>query len=264
MVSPYEKLFSKKSKRSELRTWGCLCQVRIPPESRQRKEKLAQRARMCLLLGFSMNTKGYKLLDLVTRQVTTDRREHVHFYEGYTAEGGYVRKLLENTFMAMAHELPSAVPIAQIKTDIESYLPMELRPTRDEPNVIRLQSETSLAMSGPTASIQNHSSTSRNDIPLPIQPNNRGKRRKTSKRDDDADYVDPGVSAPSSPSSLKRPRRARKPSVRLRDYVVSAVCHDAQDVVVPTTFKQAKASKEWPQWQAAMRDELRSLREHET
>jgi hypothetical protein len=45
---------------------------------------------------------------------------------------------------------------------------------------------------------------------------------------------------------------------------VSAVCHGAQDVVVPTTFKQAKASKEWPQWQAAMRDELRSLREHET
>ncbi|KAG6618783.1 Integrase, catalytic core protein [Phytophthora cinnamomi] len=69
LVSSHEKLYRVPPDLSVLRTWGCLSWVRIPPESRQRKEKLKLRARLSLLLGYSDSTKGYKFLGLTTCQV---------------------------------------------------------------------------------------------------------------------------------------------------------------------------------------------------
>ncbi|KAE9016164.1 hypothetical protein PR001_g7958 [Phytophthora rubi] len=59
------------------------------------------------------------------------------------------------------------------------------------------------------------------------------------------------------------PKRQRKPSVRLRDYVVNSV-HVHEEVVVPTTYKQARASRQWKKWREAMLEELASLKVHGT
>ncbi|OWY90747.1 polyprotein, partial [Phytophthora megakarya] len=86
LVSPHQRLWKEEPMLDDLRTWGCLAHVRIPPESRQKKEKLSPRARLCLLLGYGVSTPGYKFIDLVTAQVVTwkkcaiSRRVHVRWH----------------------------------------------------------------------------------------------------------------------------------------------------------------------------------------
>lgn len=55
------------------------------------------------------------------------------------------------------------------------------------------------------------------------------------------------------------PRRTRKLPARLRDFVVHNVAVATADVVIPTTYNQAKKSPYWPQWEAAMKSELDSF-----
>ncbi|OWZ14452.1 hypothetical protein PHMEG_00012076 [Phytophthora megakarya] len=62
--TPYEKLYGKKPDLGILRTWGYLVQDRIAPESRRDRDKLDSRTDMCILLGYSHNTIGVKLLSL--------------------------------------------------------------------------------------------------------------------------------------------------------------------------------------------------------
>jgi transposase InsO family protein len=38
LVSPHQKFFKCKPRLEDLRTWGCVAHVRVPPESRQRKD----------------------------------------------------------------------------------------------------------------------------------------------------------------------------------------------------------------------------------
>ncbi|POM66732.1 Transposon Polyprotein integrase [Phytophthora palmivora] len=71
LTSPRRRLFRDEPMLDDLRVWGCIAHVRVPPESRQRKEKLEPRARISLLLGYSLTTPGYKFLDLKTAQVVT-------------------------------------------------------------------------------------------------------------------------------------------------------------------------------------------------
>ncbi|POM66731.1 Gag-pol Polyprotein [Phytophthora palmivora] len=71
------------------------------------------------------------------------------------------------------------------------------------------------------------------------------------------------VQTPPVDPCLKRPRRAQKPNVRLSDYVVGNVM-STMDVKIPTTYKQARSSEQWPQWRAAMLAELASLKGHKT
>ncbi|GMF24208.1 unnamed protein product [Phytophthora fragariaefolia] len=103
MQSPHERLYGAAPDLSVLRTWGCLAWDYIPPESRRRKEKLKPRARLSLLLGYSSYTKGYKFLDLLTCQVVTAQGGNAHFHEDFTAEGDYVKHLLENNYLDCMH-----------------------------------------------------------------------------------------------------------------------------------------------------------------
>ncbi|GMF49057.1 unnamed protein product [Phytophthora fragariaefolia] len=123
LVSPHQKLFKTEPNLDDLRTWGCIAHVRVPPESRQKKEKLEPRARLCLLLGYSDNTIGYKFLDLMTAQVVTARGGNVTFHEEYMTDGTYVRHLMQNAFADGDHKLPETVPVARIKTSMDTYLP---------------------------------------------------------------------------------------------------------------------------------------------
>lgn len=50
-------------------------------------EKLEPTASMCLLLGYSDSSKGYKFTDLVAFQVTSAQDGNVRFHEELTADG---------------------------------------------------------------------------------------------------------------------------------------------------------------------------------
>jgi hypothetical protein len=51
---------------------------------------------------------------------------------------------------------------------------------------------------------------------------------------------------------LKRPRRTQRPNVQVSDYVVGNVM-TTMDVPIPTTYKQARARAQWPQWRVDIR-----------
>ncbi|KAE9268949.1 hypothetical protein PF008_g30991 [Phytophthora fragariae] len=71
LTSPRRRLFREEPQLEDMRVWGCIAHVRIPPESRPRKDKMEPRARLALLLGYSLTTPGYKFMDLKTAQVIT-------------------------------------------------------------------------------------------------------------------------------------------------------------------------------------------------
>jgi hypothetical protein len=83
---------------------------------------LEPRARLSLLLSYSEETLGYKFVDLKTAQVVTAQRGNVTFHEEYTTDGTYVQHLMENAFQDGDHELPETVPVARIKTSMDTYL----------------------------------------------------------------------------------------------------------------------------------------------
>jgi hypothetical protein len=78
---------------------------------------------VCLLLGYSESTKGYKFLDLTTSGVVTAQSGNVRFHEEFSVDDIYMQHLLENAFLDGDHELPETAPVAHIKTSMETYLP---------------------------------------------------------------------------------------------------------------------------------------------
>ena len=70
--SPYEKWWQTdiplKRRVDGLRVWGCKCFAYVPKSIRR---KLDDKARVCVFLGYSLQTRGYILMDLDDRRVFT-------------------------------------------------------------------------------------------------------------------------------------------------------------------------------------------------
>ncbi|GMF22803.1 unnamed protein product [Phytophthora fragariaefolia] len=286
LVSPHQKMFKTEPNLDDLRIWGCIAHMRVPPESRQKKEKLEPRARLCLLLGYSNNTIGYKFMDLMTAQVVTARGGNVTFHEEYTTDGTYVRHLMQNAFADGDHKLLETVPVARIKTSMDTYLPdrtvasasaakqldivslednhgehvqrsEDCQRDADSPVCNRVESQPDAASSA--------------DLRVPVKVTESVVKawthRKRSRRNkpEAVEKKTSGFETASPPTEpyLKRPRRKQTVNVRLSDYVVDHV-QATTDVQIPTTYKQARASKFWPQWRTAMLAELQFLKDHKT
>ncbi|KAL0397063.1 UNVERIFIED_CONTAM: Retrovirus-related Pol polyprotein from transposon TNT 1-94 [Sesamum calycinum] len=75
--TPYEKLYGKDPQYIHLRTFGSLCYA---TDLTPHKSKFHSRALRCILIGYAMHQKAYKLFDLDNQTVLFSR--DVHFYEG--------------------------------------------------------------------------------------------------------------------------------------------------------------------------------------
>ncbi|WVZ81301.1 LOW QUALITY PROTEIN: hypothetical protein U9M48_028692 [Paspalum notatum var. saurae] len=73
---PYQVLFGQESDYSHLKVFGCLC---YPNLSSTMAHKLAPQSAPCVFLGYPLEHKGYRCLDLKTRKIITSR--HVIFDE---------------------------------------------------------------------------------------------------------------------------------------------------------------------------------------
>lgn len=65
-LSPYEILFQKKPDYSQLKVFGCLCYATVVPKS---ADKFEPRSIKWVFLGYPYAKKGYKVLNLNTKQV---------------------------------------------------------------------------------------------------------------------------------------------------------------------------------------------------
>jgi len=61
---PFTKLFQKPASYDQLRVFGCLCYPNLLPVT---SHKLAARSTACVFLGYPTNHKGYRCLDLISR-----------------------------------------------------------------------------------------------------------------------------------------------------------------------------------------------------
>ncbi|KAE9306608.1 hypothetical protein PR003_g21197 [Phytophthora rubi] len=236
LVSPHQRLFDDAPTLDDMRVWGYIAHVRVPPESRTRKDKLETRARLSLLLGCSATTPGYKFIDLQTAQVATAQRIN----------------------------LPENVPVARVKTGMESYLPtrdsaspagveelIEATPSdgvQDE-SVSSSSGSPAKSSSPPSSGSAEHQPGIAAPVVVPETPpsvskatkkRRKGRARKQAEAEKETSGFD--IQPPPMEPCLKRPRRTQRPSVRLKDYVVGNVM-TITDILIPTTYKQARASK---------------------
>ncbi|CAL9244028.1 unnamed protein product, partial [Arabidopsis halleri] len=73
---PYSRLFNKPASYQHLRAFGCLCYPNLLPTT---PHKLAPRSTPCVFLGYPLDHRGYRCLDLSTKRVILSR--HVVFHE---------------------------------------------------------------------------------------------------------------------------------------------------------------------------------------
>ncbi|KAE9043497.1 hypothetical protein PR003_g1564 [Phytophthora rubi] len=99
-------------------------------------------------------------------------------------------------------------------------------------------------------------------------PTKRRRRKRKDWRSPDKQTTGFEIQPPPVEPCTKQPRRVQKPNVRLSDYWVGSVMVVAMmanaDIEIPNSYKQARASKYWPQWRAATLAELASLKKHKT
>ena len=69
-VTPEEKFSSRKPDLSHFKVFGCIAYVHVPDELRT---KLDPKAEKCVFIGYSLEQKGYKCYNPVTRQVRVSR-----------------------------------------------------------------------------------------------------------------------------------------------------------------------------------------------
>ena len=69
-VTPKEKFSSRKPDLSHLKVFGCIAYVHVPDEL---QTKLDPKAEKCVFIGYSLEQKGYKCYNPVTRQVRVSR-----------------------------------------------------------------------------------------------------------------------------------------------------------------------------------------------
>ncbi|KAE9282617.1 hypothetical protein PR003_g27360 [Phytophthora rubi] len=204
-------------------------------------------------------------MDLVTAQVVTARGGNVTFHEEYTADGTYVQHLMLNAFADGDHKLPETVPVARIKTSTFLIGLLLLPAQRSNLTSCRrwdcLQNtvESQPAAASP-ADLQDPAKAP-DGLSKAGAPRKRSRRKKPTAVEKETSGF--AIEAPLTEPCLKRPRRKQKANVRLSDYVVGHV-QATTDMQIPTTYKQARASKFWPQWRAAMLAELQPLKDHMT
>ena len=69
-ITPHEKFFGKKPDLSHVRIFGSIAYVHIPDATRQ---KLDPKSEKCILVGYSLEQKGYKCYNPITRKARTSR-----------------------------------------------------------------------------------------------------------------------------------------------------------------------------------------------
>ena len=291
--TPHEMFYGKVPNVQHLRTWGCVVFVTIPPLQKKRKEKLADRSTVGVLLGYSKTTApiSYIILDAVYGTTHTAKGGNLKFKEQYTIEASYMKQVLKNAYGDEYAELPSEPPFVRMRESM-AQLADTAETTPLEKNVT-VQSGTS-------------KKTSKKTLDDPQQVRMDAPSQKRERREESVGVAKPMKYTPHSKSTAhlpaeaegsSRPRRKRKIPAKLSDYqvhyltkaqfkrkirglkaAVNAVTLQgkrmtrgtvpletlhADDVPIPSSYREAMKDERFAAyWRAATEEEMESLLKH--
>ncbi|KAM2954379.1 hypothetical protein FF1_032665 [Malus domestica] len=221
--SPYEVLKGRKIDLTHLKVFGCVCFVHIQTLNR---DKLDARATKCVFMGYSTTQKGYKCFNPVTKKCTVSR--DVKFKEDYPY------------FTSQGEDLVDMFPLPQNF----NYPMLEKRSVIVSPDCEEVQTD-----------------------------------QITASESEDEPYSDPSPPSTESQVIKRNPPRIRKPPARLQDYVTYASRHPINECISFSKFSTSHAAflseidKHYeprsfqeasllPQWNQAMKEEIRALEEN--
>lgn len=253
--TPYEAWYSKKPNIGHLRTYGCLAYMHIPKEHRNgvgQLGKMAPKAIRCALIGYSSDSKTYRLWDTEHGKLVTSR--DVVFAENLP---GFSHEHLpqvplssaSRTLRSSSSNTASIIDFSLAPEMVSS--PLWAKETEEQTQVVQSPS----LVSAPPLSAPTSLSSLSMSVPGPM----------------------PAAASTSVPVSEKLPRELRllqdKLSPGVKDHAPSAVSNKqalrvstVSDVPVgtssadPLTVSEALQRPDADMWRAAMEAELNSLR----
>ena len=105
-VSPFSKLFGHSPLYSDLRTFGCVCFVYLPPHERH---KLTAQSVKCVFLGYAIPHKGYVCYDPHASRIRVSR--NVIFFENQYLFASHVQ--LSSAFVSLLPIFSESPPIVE-------------------------------------------------------------------------------------------------------------------------------------------------------
>nr|GMD40836.1 Retrovirus-related Pol polyprotein from transposon TNT 1-94 [Ipomoea batatas] len=117
---PYQVLLKRVPQYQNLKDFGCLAYATIVSP----KSKLDARAKKCVFLGCATATKGYKVYDIVSKELFLSRDvifyENIFSFQQDTRQEGRVPQLILPTVNEVPIEMPDAIqPQNHVRTNTE-------------------------------------------------------------------------------------------------------------------------------------------------
>lgn len=209
-----------------LKVYGCLAYVHVP---KQHRNKLDQRAKECILVGYSNRTKGYRLWDPTIDDII--QTKHVEFVEDICG--------FEYIYKRKTYSIPTREEETEVETEseVENETIIENKDAEIDKNENCETSESEI--------------TKEKERELKVDENyGKYNLRSTQARSTTA------TSTTECEKVVRNPwGRAGKP----KDIEINLT-----EIVEPITFEQAITSPQCDEWKIAMEDELRSLEDRNT
>ncbi|GJR01277.1 retrovirus-related pol polyprotein from transposon TNT 1-94 [Tanacetum coccineum] len=239
--SPFEILHGIDHSYENLRTIGCLCYAAV---TKPHKDKFDPRRNRCVLIGYPLGQKGYKLYDLQTREVFCSRdvifKEDIFPFKQSVLESSFPLPTSSSQPWTVYEKDEEQVPASQ-------FVPTNQAETQEEP---AYQAEPIIQ---PKVLPQQE----------PAANNPRRSSRSSNKPSWLKDFVTPKASMTCSVPNTKQHVYPLFPSQDFESYpkdYVASLAH-VLNATEPTTYKQVALDAKWV---AAMNKELQALEDNET
>lgn len=238
--SPYEILHNSKPPYDQLRVFGSACYVHRMARD---KDKFGERSRLCIFVGYAYGKKGWKVYDLEKNEFFISRvvifREDVFPYAA-----GDVNYVHVSSIQVIPDEdwlvPPSIVVRGSSESQIDSVPATQAAPQIDSvPATLAAPQNDSV----PASPVLLEKSTS--SSPVTITPPASPKIRTSSSSPTLAPLVDvlKPADSPHPIVELRRSKRERQESVRLKDYVAhKVVCSSETHHALPITASPSLSS----------------------
>jgi len=207
-----------------LKTYGCLAYVHLPT---QIKHKLNPRAKKCIFVGYSTQTRGYRLWDPTTDDIVHSK--HVEFVEEvYGYEYIYKVGTYGNPYVDIEGE-------ADITNEVETTKEMSKIDNEENCEENGRSNETpKIELNKPKDNISNINVSNSQEAPITETPICESKRGKVIR----------------NPWGCK----GKPKNIEI----------NLTEIIEPTTFEQAISLPQSEQWKAAMEEELKNLEDRNT